>query len=133
MSNDIWCEIRLGEVAHVIHAYELWKDNCWYHAVGWREVCVAFGELLQTEARNGVVNDIVEKVERVELPFAIDRDGLLSLALEPITVTQVQLTNGGHRLKAMRAQGVRSVPGMFHREDVGKSVRPERIYPLSPE
>jgi hypothetical protein len=58
----------------------------------------------------------------------VDREGLSSLLMEPITVSSVQLTNGGHRLKAMRQQGVATVPGMFHYGDLGRSVCQEQTY-----
>lgn len=61
----------------------------------------------------------------------MDRQGLAALVDEPVTVTQVQLTNGGHRLAAMRWQGVRVVPGMFHRDDVGESIRPAVVAGMS--
>ncbi|MEU4227856.1 hypothetical protein AB0F17_26510 [Nonomuraea sp. NPDC026600] len=60
-----------------------------------------------------------------------EREGLLALVLKPITITQVQLTNGGHRLVAMRQQGVRVVPGLFCRGDVGASITADQVYPTS--
>lgn len=127
--NGIWCEIRLADVAAVIEGYVVWKDSAWYHSVNWREVCLAFARLLQTRARSGVISDVLVAVDGVKLSSTVDREGLTSLVLEPITITKVQLTNGGHRLKAMSRQGVLSVPGMFHPDDVGESVRPEQVYP----
>jgi hypothetical protein len=128
----IWCEIRLDEVAYILDKYELWKDGPWYHSVDWREVCAAFAALLQSKAVDGVVDDLSEELGEVEQEFSgSDRQGLMALVNEPITITQVQLTNGGHRLAGMRRQGVRAVPGMFCRDDVGESIRPEQVYPTS--
>lgn len=127
----VWCEVRLDEVAEVIDGYELRRDDAWYHEVDWGVVCAAFNELLQSKARNGCVVDLTADLEPVAQDLSdVNHSGLMSLILEPITVTQVQLTNGGHRLAAMRRQRVESVPGMFHRDDVGVSVDPGRAYPI---
>jgi hypothetical protein len=127
----IWCEIRLDDVAQVLDEYELWKDGPWYHLVDWRVVCAAFARFLQANAEDGVVVDLVGQLRQVEQELSgVDREGLAALVVDPVTVTQLQLTNGGHRLAAMRRQGVRVVPGMFHRDDVGESIRPERVYPI---
>ena len=130
--EPIWCEIRLDDVSQVLDDYELWKDGPWYHSVDWGVVCAAFAGVLQREAEDGVVADLIVQLRQVEQELSgVDRQGLAALVMEPITVTQVQLTNGGHRLAAMRRQGVRVVPGMFHRDDVGESIRPEQVYPIS--
>jgi hypothetical protein len=47
---------------------------------------------------------------------------------EPITATPVPITNGGHRITAMRKQGVRWAIGMFSLEDLGESVDPIHAY-----
>ena len=115
----------------MIDDYELWKDGAWYHDVDWSVVCAALDQLLQSTARNGCVVDLITELEPVEKDLSdVNRAGLASLVVEPITVTKVQLTNGGHRLAAMRRQGVESVPGTFHRDDVGSGEDSHRIYPV---
>jgi hypothetical protein len=126
--EGIWCEIRLDDVAQVLDDYELWKDDAWYHSVDWNVVCAAVAGLLQTKADGAVLVDLIGQLRQVEQELSdVDRQGLEALVLEPITVTQVQLTNGGHRLAAMRRQGVRSVPRLFHPEDVGETIRTEEL------
>ncbi|MFG1620201.1 hypothetical protein ACGFI3_46270 [Nonomuraea wenchangensis] len=128
----IWCEVHLDDVADVLGSYELWKDGPWYHLVDWRRVCEEFGDFLQRNAVDGVVTDLSARLCEIEDRLGQrEREGLLALVLEPITVTQVQLTNGGHRLIAMREQGVRFVPGLFVRGDVGASITADQVYPTS--
>jgi hypothetical protein len=129
----IWCEVLIDDVAPVLDEYELWKHDPWYESVDWLVVCAALAGVLQVRAENGVVMDLLGELQQVEGELSdLNRQGLVALVLEPITVTQVQLTSGGHRLAAMRRQGVRAVPGMFHRDDLGESIQPERVYPTTP-
>ncbi|NJP98910.1 hypothetical protein HCN51_57480 [Nonomuraea sp. FMUSA5-5] len=126
----IWCEVRLDDVAGVFGSYELWKDGPWYHRVDWHRVCEAFGGFLQRNAVDGVVTDLPARLREVEARLGRrEREGLHALVLEPIIITQVQLTNGGHRLSAMWQQGVRVVPGLFCRGDVGASITADQVYP----
>lgn len=129
--DPIWCEVRLSEVAAIIDDYEVWKDDPWYHAIDWITVNDVMALVLQHNAVNGVCTELLEKMDSAAAKLSdVDAEGLFALAIEPVTITPVQLTNGGHRLKAMKFQGVQTVPGMFHPEDVGGSVRADQVYPL---
>jgi hypothetical protein len=132
-NESIWCEIRLNEVAHVIRDYEQWKEDPWYHEVNWTTVCEVFSRALQETTANGASADLLTKLDELGPSLSpTDFEGLIALWREPITVTPVQLTNGGHRMTAMLEQGVATVPGMFHRDDIGESVEADRVYPLAP-
>lgn len=126
----VWCLIHLHEVESVLQRYELWKDGPWYHAVNWSLVSRLLAHSL---GESGAAPSMTEMWAQLgEVPSTLtaeDRAGLSSLIMEPITVSPVQLTNGGHRLKAMHLQGVNTVPGMFHRGDIGVTVRADRAYP----
>lgn len=130
-SNGIWCEVRLHDVARVIDDYQLWKHDAWYDRVNWLLAAETLAQVLEVTAREGEVIDLVADLGSVERELSDDdRAGLASLVMEPITVTPIQLINGGHRLAAMRKQAVRRVPGWFHRDDVGVAVARELIYPI---
>lgn len=132
--EPIWCRIELAEVAAIVDEYELWKDDAWYHEVDWAAVSDVLDRLIQANAVDGVVTDLVPLVSDALGDLqTVDAEGLVALMGEPITVTRAQLTNGGHRLKAMLRQGVITVPGMFVRSDAGNSVSAGRVYPLSAE
>lgn len=128
--QQIWCVVELDDVAAVVDEYPLWKDGPWYGQVDWAAVSAVLDRLLQSNAVDGEVQDLVGLVSvACETMRSVDAEGLAALVIEPITATRVQITNGGHRLKAMRDQGVTCVPGLFDRGDVPGSVPPERVYP----
>ena len=125
----IWCRIDLADVVAVLDQYELWKDEPWYHQVDWARVSRVLHESLTRRGSRSTAFEMWDDVRaEADGMRQVDRDGLSALLMEPITITPVQLTNGGHRLNAMRLQGVATVPGMFHRGDVGVSVRVDQVY-----
>ena len=131
-TDTIWGLVRLDGVQDVLDAYQLWKDSDWYHEVDWAVVSALLDHSLR---RHGSAATGLLMWDRIGLSAKRLRDtdqwGLMSLLQEPVTVTPVQLTNGGHRLHAMRVQGVPSVPGMFRRADVGTAVCPEDVYRIA--
>jgi hypothetical protein len=128
--QHIWCAVELADVAAIIDEYQLWKHDPWFGQVDWAVVSAVLDRLLQANAVDGDVQDVVGLASvACETMRPVDAEGLAALVMEPITATRVQLTNGGHRLKAMRDQGVTCVPGLFVRDDVPGSVPPERVYP----
>lgn len=127
----VWCEVHLDEVAGVLDGYRLWKNSAWAEAVNWWLVCDELATVLQNHAINGAVPDLASRLAPKMLRLSHrDQMGLRSLVSEPITVTRAQLLNGGHRLHVMRHQGVRVVPGLFVRGDLGVSVDASRVYPV---
>lgn len=132
--ETVWCLIRISDVAAVLDLYQLWKDEPWYHAVDWALVSDQLDASLTVRGAAPTIAEMWEPLRDVAAAMRrVDREGLNSLLMEPITVSPVQLTNGGHRLNAMRLQGVGTVPGMFHYGDLGRSMRHEQAYPNGPQ
>ncbi|WP_114558307.1 hypothetical protein [Desertihabitans aurantiacus] len=57
-----------------------------------------------------------------------DLEGLSSLYAEPVYATPPQITSGGHRITAMRRQGIRWALGRCHRGDLGDTMHEIRVY-----
>ncbi|MBD8608673.1 hypothetical protein IFT73_17600 [Aeromicrobium sp. CFBP 8757] len=129
--DENWCEIQLSEVADLVLDYELWKDDSWHRAVDWKTVNAHLAQILQSIATAGVADGLEDEIARAQQELSeVDAQGLEALRIEPITVTSVQLTSGGHRLTAMLHQQVESVPGMFHPDHIGTSIRRDQVFPI---
>lgn len=129
----LWCRTTLDDMAGLIDGYELWKDGPWYHDVDWQRVSTAVDEVLQRVCRNGAVamSDLLDPLRRVRRTLRQpDTEGLDSLVSWPIEVTRNQLHNGGHRLAAMRSQGVQFAPSGCMRADVGAGIDARAVYPI---
>lgn len=88
--------------------------------------------MLQRNCLDGAVvrGDLLQLVGPFERTLKkTDRDGLTSLVCYPVQIVGTEVINGGHRAAAMRRQGVRFVPGLCVRGDVGSSVDPSQVYP----
>lgn len=130
--ESVWYRIDLDQVAALVDGYRLWKDAPWYHDVHWREVTSALDDVLQRNCRDGVLDVEFERLLRpVERTLdQADREGLYALIWWPIGISRQELHDGGHRAAAMRAQGVRFVPGQCLRGDIGPGVDPGQVYPV---
>lgn len=127
----IWCVIDVPALERVLTDYSEWKHDPWYSEVNWLLVCARLDAALQAACREGVAHNLMLVAEAAgqSLHRAQDRQGLESLVMFPITATNEQIINGGHRLKAMTAQGVRATSGVFVREDIGETIDPLDVYP----
>lgn len=130
--EPVWYRIDLDKVGTLVDGYRLWKDLPWYHDVHWREVASAVDDVLQRHCRDGVLDVAPEQLLRpVQRTLGeTDREGLYALIWRPIGISRQELHDGGHRAAAMRAQGVRFVPGQCLRGDIGPGVDPEQVYPV---
>lgn len=132
--EPVWYRIDLHHVAALVDEYasRLWKDKPWYHDVHWRRVADTLGEVLQHHCREGVLDaepeQLLTPIERTL--SQTDREGLYSLIWWPVDISRQELHNGGHRAAAMRAQGVRFVPGQCLRGDVGSGIDLDQLYPI---
>jgi hypothetical protein len=115
----VWYDIDLEQVP----SYDvIWKPETlkWAKKVNWAKV----NDLIRHNLAEFPANDpdlASGSLQRAGLRKT-DRAGLFTLYLEPIFATPLQISNGGHRLTAMRGQGLRWALGTCHREDVGPSV-----------
>jgi hypothetical protein len=57
-----------------------------------------------------------------------NQEGLASLYAEPPYATPLQISSGGHRIEAMRQQGLRWALGQCYPSDVGAGVPELRAY-----
>jgi hypothetical protein len=135
-TEPIWHRIDLDQMAGLVDQYarERWKDGRWYRQVNWLRITTAADELLQRNCRDGLVagRELAEVVAPVERTLSqIDREGLAALLCDPLQISRWQLHDGSHRAAAMRAQGVRFVPGICMRGDVGSGVDASQVYPGS--
>lgn len=132
--EPVWYRIDLDQVAALVDDYacQLWKDSPWYHEVQWPRVTGVLDEVLQRHCRDGVLDVAPEQLLRPVVPTLreTDREGLYALIWWPIGISRKELHDGGHRAAAMRAQGVRFVPGQCLRGDVGPGVDADQLYPV---
>lgn len=130
-NEQIWCAIEVAEIAGVIDDYELSKDGPWYHDVDWVAASAALDGLLRAHSVDGQVQHLHALADAASTRMrTVDTGGLFALVMEPITITPIQVTSGGHRLNAMLQQGVTTVPGLFSRSDIPELVPADRVYPL---
>lgn len=128
MADDqlVWARINLGDIAAVVDDYRVWKFDPWYSRVNWARVNHAADELLEDICEDGVAAGLFGLTAPVEAQLQkTDRAGLWALLHAPIDVTPRQIYNGGHRLTAMRSQGLGWVPAQVYRSDVDA----HQIYP----
>jgi hypothetical protein len=104
-STLVWVELDLEDLG----VYELWKDNPWYDSVPWGEVMNVLRPLITVgAAMDGTVID--------RLPPALPKlvvEGVCSLFMEPLGIdAEGHPIGGGHRMIAMKSQGLRHAYGM---------------------
>ncbi|THE19334.1 hypothetical protein E1J17_01440 [Kocuria rosea] len=99
------------------------RECCWYHSVDWQLTTILASELLHSALVQ------LAKKEEYQLPlgYIIDdsipsscsevvRQGIHSLIspFKAINATKEGIINGGHRITAMRQQGVSTTPAHFY-------------------
>lgn len=108
-----------GSVLH--RPYRSVRQCCWYHAVDWQEATTVTGDVLrcalaQLAARPGRGPALGVVIER-NLPrdcSAHLKEAVIGLAWRhPIVASTEKITDGVHRLTAMRQQGVKTTPALI--------------------
>lgn len=108
-----------GSVLH--RPYRSVRQCCWYHAVDWQEATTVAGNVLrgtlaQLAARPGRGPALSVVIER-NLPRDCSghlREAVRDLAWRhPIVASSEKITDGVHRLTAMRQQGVKTTPALI--------------------
>lgn len=119
MEQPIWCDLDL----EAIPEYEAWKPEslAWALGVDWNLVNTAIREHLAELPANLPGRWLARSAHYMTLR-PTDREGLASLYDDPLFATPVQITSGGHRMSAMRDQGIRWALGQCLPSDVGSSV-----------
>lgn len=110
----LWFDIDLEKVPD----YEVWKPESleWAMGVDWVKV----NDLVRHNLTDYPTDDHAAAIRsgRAAGLSSADLGGLSSLYREPIYATTPQITSGGHRITAMRAQGVRWALGQCDRDAV---------------
>ncbi|MDO3395058.1 hypothetical protein QWJ41_04975 [Nocardioides sp. SOB44] len=110
----LWFDIDLEKVPD----YEVWKPESleWAMGVDWVKV----NDLVRHNLTDYPTDDHAAAIRsgRAAGLSSADLGGLSSLYREPIYATTPQITSGGHRITAMRAQGVRWAGGQCDRDAV---------------
>lgn len=108
-----------GSVLH--RPYRAVRQCCWYHSVDWHEATVVAGDAVQRaltqlalpKGPRPVLGVVIEE----HLPQGFPRylkQAVVGLAWEhPIIASTEAITDGVHRLTAMRHQGVKSTPALL--------------------
>lgn len=122
--KPVWFDIDLETIGE----YEVWKPATlrWARSVDWAKVTNLLRSHLVRFPGDGV--EAAWRAASAAKLSRADRAGLDSLFAEPIYATPAQISNGGHRIVAMRTQGVRWALGVCDEEDIGLSVDAERAY-----
>lgn len=119
MEQQIWCDIDLETVPD----YQVWKPYslAWALSINWQQLNTLVRDHLDELPADLSGRWRSRSVHRNALP-SLQRQGLDSLYAEPIVATNAQISSGGHRITAMRQQGVRWALGQCVPSDVGNSV-----------
>ena len=122
LHERVWYDIDL----ETISPYDVWKPDSvtWAMTVDWARV----NDLVRNHLDAYPANDLhvaLNSAHAEATLTAVDRLGLWSLYAEPIFATPDQITSGGHRITAMRTQGLRWALGQCHPDDVGTPGIPE--------
>lgn len=119
MEQVIWCDIDLESVPD----YEVWKPEslAWALSIDWQQVNTLVRDHLD-ELPADLLGRWLSRSMHWNALSSLHREGLTSLYIEPIVATDAQISSGGHRITAMRQQGVRWALGQCLPSDVGDSV-----------
>lgn len=119
MEQPIWFDIDLETVPHP----QVWKPESleWALSVDRQRVNTLVRDHLDELPATLTGTWLVRSVHWTALP-PHDREGLASLYAEPLYATTRQISAGGHRIQAMRQQGVRWALGKCLPSDVGEGV-----------
>lgn len=117
-----WYDIDL----ETIEPYEFWKPASlrWAKKVNWAKL----NELIRINLDQFPPDDVDIALASASADAGLGRrdlEGLNSLYAEPIFATPDQITSGGHRITAMRHQGLRWALGKCLPDDVGTPGIPE--------
>lgn len=117
--ESVWFDIDL----ETVEEYEPWKPDSveWAMGVDWAKLNDLVRRNLTSYPAGGVDLALANAEAEPSLSKA-EQWGLFTLYSEPIFATPRQITSGGHRIVAMRRQGVRWALGQCDRADVGVSV-----------
>lgn len=120
-----WFDIDLD----TIEKYEVWKPDSvkWAMTVDWAKT----NDLIRQHSADFPANDVhlaLESATTNSLLTSVDQGGLVSLYVEPIYATPDGIITGGHRITAIRAQGIRWALGQCGRDDLGTSVDESRVH-----
>lgn len=123
----VWHDIDLDTLEY----YKVWKPEtvAWAMTVDWAMV----NDLVRHRPADFPAGDheaAMRSARAVGHLTAADLKGLFSLFAEPIVATPHQISSGGHRITAMRAQGVLRALGQCDRDDVGTTVEESQAYLL---
>lgn len=115
----VWCDFDL----EIIPATRVWKPKSleWALKVNWNLVNTLVREHL-VELTPALTGGQLAATTQWAGLSPTDRAGLASLYHEPPYATPLQISSGGHRIAAMRHQGVRWALGQCHFSDVGEGV-----------
>jgi hypothetical protein len=107
-----------GSVLH--RPYRTVRRCCWYHSVNWNEATTVADDILR-----GALAQLSARQGRPELGVVVERnlprhcpghlqEAVMGLAWRhPIVASTEAITDGVHRLTAMRQQGVKSTPALI--------------------
>jgi hypothetical protein len=120
--QPIWFDIDLETVPE----YTVWKPKSleWALTVNWQHVNTLVREHLDDIPATLLDTQLIRTAHWNALT-PVDRTGLASLYNEPPYATTPQISRGGHRIVAMRQQGVRWALGHCFPSDVGEGGIPD--------
>lgn len=119
-SPNLWFDIDL----EVVPDYSrIWKPESleWALRVDWAKV----NDLVRNNPKQYPTGDhpAAMRAARAAGLNTTDLEGLSSLYSDPLYATPPQISSGGHRITAMRHQGIRWALGICHRDDVGDGTK----------
>lgn len=115
----VWFDIDL----ETLPPYDIWKPASlkWALTVNWAKV----NDLIRNRLSDFPTQShptLWKTVKGMPGLSKADREGLWTLYTESIYATPAQISSGGHRLTAMRTQGLRWALGQCHHGDIGVTV-----------
>lgn len=126
----VWCDFDL----EVLPVARVWKPESleWAMTVNWEFVNTLVRKHLDELSPDLPSEQLVATTHWSGLSPG-DQEGLASLYREPPYATALQISSGGHRIAAMRQQGVRWALGQCYLSDIGEGVPDLLAYlPLDP-
>lgn len=117
--QPIWCDFDL----ETIPASRVWNPGSleWALTVNWEQVNTLVREHLD-ELTPRLRGPQLAATTHWAALSPTDQEGLASLYREPPYATDLQISRGGHRLEAMRRQGVRWALRQCMPSDIGEGV-----------
>lgn len=108
-----------GSVLH--RPYRTVRRCCWYHSVDWNEATTvadatlrrALAQLAARQGRRQELGVVVERNLPRHCPGHLQEAVMGLVRSNPIVASTEEITDGVHRLTAMRQQGVKSTPALI--------------------